>query len=898
MALTVHPSLFKDYPDISDFENASRFLQALRMSMKLEDAPPSFLSTKCIQQLLRENPMYYVNLERRHARALLCPNPSKPAWRGSRYLTTIESYLERLRHGSDTFCNPTASSFWAPSSYNFSAKYSFRYADHIQSLEIPRLVNTSEPVLLLHDFGTFSNNATLNHRIARIYQNNTNSFFVNGSASGKTRLLLEGLHQNWGFYFTAAVDSSKLGSNDISTMMIDFEMEGVFNRILPPKEDPTFEICLDLNARFTYRYFSVVLLARLVVFKRFLEAASGKPDDGMRHRWLLAQLHPRLLQLSNGPKRDPFDELRDIMQEWQSAKPLDSIFSLFPTTPGTPLFIVIDEGNVLADGGKYTFSDAFGDGRPILKELLTTWQHHVQAYDVTFIVAGTEIPRKHFQGDQWSNYQWSSDSGDFGTPELHRQYVSKFLPPSIASSPSGEELQLRMWRWFRGRHRFTASVISQLLATDFQSPHRLLDFLVWLSTGYEPRDGEAYSRAEESRDFERRYLPMKMPDPKHYPSVKAAVHDALIHCLVTLDHRLVFGIDRVDAVSRGVGRFIDANMEQIVIDEPLCLVTCAQWFADKKRSLTDIDFYLSADTSYQCPLSAACFVALCLAHVFSQPRAVADVLSFPGTRPDWANQTASLVDFASTNSGEEIGISKYTSGTSRRLASVAETQADTLAWLKDEHRSVFCIHSASSTSPTLLFSLKLADESLLWLFLHVHLDGKTEELVPEAELQDMLEALQPENLFDQLADERTGIDGSLPTDVAPPPSTAKSDSSDPPKKSEAPDDFLKLLEGLPNRNQGVGAYSVLRVVASLRADAKLDHLDVNPDHPIAELNTRFVQSITEKFSAKDILEDVVANTTYVEGYTGVKRKSTDDRPTLKRRRSASSFIGSVQEVDV
>lgn len=67
MALTVDPSLFDDYPDISDIGQAARFLQALRSSMKLEDVPPSFLSESCIQQLLRENPMYYVNLARCHA---------------------------------------------------------------------------------------------------------------------------------------------------------------------------------------------------------------------------------------------------------------------------------------------------------------------------------------------------------------------------------------------------------------------------------------------------------------------------------------------------------------------------------------------------------------------------------------------------------------------------------------------------------------------------------------------------------------------------------------------------------------------------------------------------------------------------------------------------------------
>ncbi|KAK0449413.1 hypothetical protein EV421DRAFT_1900103 [Armillaria borealis] len=249
-----------------------------------------------------------------------------------------------------------------------------------------------------------------------------------------------------------------------------------------------------------------------------------------------------------------------------------------------------------------------------------------------------------------------------------------------------------------------------------------------------------------------------------------------------------------------------------------------------------------------------------VAHVFSQPRAPADVFSFPGALPEWANQTANLP------------------GTSRRLACVTETQSDTLAWLKDEHRTAFCIHSANSS---LLFSLRLADESLVWLFLHVYLEGKTEELLGQAELQDMLKALQPEHLFNECTNGETCTLVSPTADQGSPspvetPSTAKSETSDPSKKSEVSDDIRKLLESLPNRNRSAGTCSVLRVVASPRADAKLDRLDVDAGYPIAELNTRFVQNITERFSAKDILEDVVANATYIWGYMGVKRKNIGD----------------------
>ncbi|SJL07212.1 uncharacterized protein ARMOST_10555 [Armillaria ostoyae] len=179
----------------------------------------------------------------------------------------MQSYLVHLRGGSDALRDPATSSFWPPRKLKVKFRYDFKYADHYRSLEIPSLTNTDKPVLLLHDFGTFSSIPILNKRIACIYRSDKNSFFANASASGKTRLLLEGLQQNWGLYFTAAVDFSTLGSRDIAITLTSFAVSRAFNGILPPKEDPTFVTCLGINTRFAYRQFSEVLLARLVGFQ-------------------------------------------------------------------------------------------------------------------------------------------------------------------------------------------------------------------------------------------------------------------------------------------------------------------------------------------------------------------------------------------------------------------------------------------------------------------------------------------------------------------------------------------------------------------------------------------------------------------------------------------------------
>ncbi len=113
-----------------------------------------------------------------YQKALLCPYPSKLIWEESRYLAAVQSYLEHLRDSSDALHDPAASSFWAPNKLNPKVGYDLKYADHIRSLKIPSLTNTDKPVLLLHDFGTFSSIPILNKRIARIYRSDKNSLVL------------------------------------------------------------------------------------------------------------------------------------------------------------------------------------------------------------------------------------------------------------------------------------------------------------------------------------------------------------------------------------------------------------------------------------------------------------------------------------------------------------------------------------------------------------------------------------------------------------------------------------------------------------------------------------------------------------------------------------------------
>ncbi|PBK67319.1 hypothetical protein ARMSODRAFT_1005605 [Armillaria solidipes] len=269
-----------------------------------------------------------------------------------------------------------------------------------------------------------------------------------------------------------------------------------------------------------------------------------------------------------------------------------------------------------------------------------------------------------------------------------------------------------------------------------------------------------------------------------------------------------------------------------------------------------------------------------------------DLFVFPGTKPEWAAQTANLVSL-------DAQPFYYTPGTFKRLAHVSTNREDTLAWLKHEHKTVFWISSIDSSAPVLLFALKLTDGSLIWVFLSVRLDGTTEKPLAESEVRDAFANLQPERVLYESevepSPESDAPPGGSDVNVTTAEKTHADDLEpavgcflplDPiPAATKAatlglPSDIRELLDALPNRRVDVGNHS-MRVLASLRADPQLDR--ISPDSSLASLNVQYVQSVTKMFSPKDLLEDV-ANATTFSKYAGVKRKCVDDGPVIKRQR--------------
>ncbi|ESK81796.1 hypothetical protein Moror_5446 [Moniliophthora roreri MCA 2997] len=221
--------------------------------------------------------------------------------------------------------------------------------DHIRSLRIPSLSSrfVDEPPMTIYRLGTFSEQPNLKLRVENLF-NGKDTFLVNASGTGKTRLLYEGLCMHWGFYFTSAIDSMRLGFEDLDGAIKKLGRRGEFNTVFSPTSNPE---ATKHNLRLAHRQFSTILLVRLLVFKAFLTAAAAASCQSDKHKeiWLKLQLvfpFPGM--------RLPFTELSKHIESRDIGDHVidDAISEVLSEicasrdTHGQRLFIALDEANV------------------------------------------------------------------------------------------------------------------------------------------------------------------------------------------------------------------------------------------------------------------------------------------------------------------------------------------------------------------------------------------------------------------------------------------------------------------------------------------------------------------------------------------------------------------------
>jgi hypothetical protein len=279
-------------------------------------------------------------------------------------------------------------------------------------------------------------------------------FICNASGAGKTRLLLEGLHKNWGFYFTARPQPDGVGSSDLEKVLEKF---GSARLSVIPDEHPS--PTLRANREDAYRQFHMILYARVFIFLVYLQCAFEMPGgitEAHKGRWLLIQLVPNILP-NNGDAFDEFTKLlagastSDIKRRIVMA--LDNIRKL---VPDSKLFCVLDEAQVPTN----QFSEYFRsesdpkERRPILREIIRAWKESFP----NLIISGTGISMREMEkvlasavAKERKEPKTETKLGAFDTGETQQKYLELYLPPGFLGTAIGQKVASRAAYWLHGR---------------------------------------------------------------------------------------------------------------------------------------------------------------------------------------------------------------------------------------------------------------------------------------------------------------------------------------------------------------------------------------------------------------------------------------------------------------
>jgi hypothetical protein len=342
------------------------------------------------------------------------------------------------------------------------------------------------------------------------------SHLFNTTGSGKTRLCLEGLCHNWGFYFSCVSKVfASSGSRDVE-LAID----------MIPKMN-TFGHNLEMNVLAADITFHTLLCARLLVFQKFMSYLPPATRPILaRRRWVFLQLLPPIYGMHDIfvhiqrvlRHADPVD-VKDIEQNMLTSI-TEQQPAMFPRK--TPLFVVIDEAQAAARCLRNQFPSTGNSDNtyPVLHEL----------YRVLY---GSEF----FQGTVLSGTGLSlhlvlSLLGSFGAKRLSKPHPVKVFSGSAVFShsaqvdyakvnlalsevhPSDRRLLQRMERWLLGRcvlflscfdswftfvnsHRLTASLVEICLHFPNAPLHRILSkFIQRVTGGFKATDAEDLEREE------------------------------------------------------------------------------------------------------------------------------------------------------------------------------------------------------------------------------------------------------------------------------------------------------------------------------------------------------------------------------------------------------------------
>ncbi|KAK6997440.1 hypothetical protein R3P38DRAFT_1887478 [Favolaschia claudopus] len=727
---------------------------------------------------------------------------------------------------------------------------------HIASLQLPNIGGM--PSVLLRDLGYFSEDALLSRRVNNIFAKEQHTFLVNTSGSGKTRLTFEGLCQNWGLYLVGAIDANRIGSSDLKTLLQSHVAKNGFMRDVSTNIDEKSR-----NISLTCQCLRKLLLCRLLILSIFAEHihAVGIQPDHLK-KWLLLQAVPGMLK--ERALRDVFSALLIRTVETDDAHTRDYIAfvlgklrKLFGS--GFHLFVVIDEAQVILGHHYSAFQNQDGTPYTILREIVDGLDAEFHPHEVSFVISGTEIPKADFQNSRNVHlHRWCSDTGAFDDEDMHRKYVTRFMPPEYIQTTAGQAFLRRVWEWCRGRYRVTDTLMATLIRDGFQSPHTLLSDYVERATGFRPKHNQDFV-AEESDKRERILISEIDCDVLSWPAyteLKSTLLETSFVHLVTTRPSPPLGVDRISVVTRAFGRFIDKQMCELVVDEPVFIIALAKWFTNRVSSLPRpqrqdslLDVLKHFVTNYQIPPAA---LALCLSLAFSQGLQVCKVFTFPGPYvPLWAEKTANIVMLGGEAPG--YAVANLTSGS---LAEAPSSLEGIICWLKSDTLSPtpFCLGQFAG-GPDLMFGLRLEDGTLIRVVLNRCAPMTVTEMCDESDpVKAMLEKLDDEHLF-------------------------KCD--DPDMRDRA----VAALHALPALDAAAPKPFVLRALAAFPGTIGLSSVPQKSTQNVAQLNSDLLRTIAEKTPASLMFERIVEAVT-LQVRNGKRKRPIDQSSESESRKRA------------
>ncbi|KAH8917450.1 hypothetical protein BT69DRAFT_1286665 [Atractiella rhizophila] len=223
-------------------------------------------------------------------------------------------------------------------------------------------------------------------RVVKLFQPGISRVLFNTSGSGKTRLLVEGLCQYWGFYFTPD-PHPRLGSVDFSRSVHNvgsYIDAGITFAPNLPNSPNRRRVPLEQNRTIARTVFLSVLLARLLVLEAFLQAGAGIPAVELRRRWTYLQLVPSVLQSQfSSTEVDIFDGVYQTIERHgdNDHHLVNSLIKRIRqdsrVSSISPFFLVLDEAQLCSnqyEGAFHSESDKSPAGnRSVLREIFAAW---------------------------------------------------------------------------------------------------------------------------------------------------------------------------------------------------------------------------------------------------------------------------------------------------------------------------------------------------------------------------------------------------------------------------------------------------------------------------------------------------------------------------------------------